>query len=128
MEQKILHSEIQALEAKLEAKKKELAGGELEARPERHLLKDVIQEHAGFSAPAVVNYSTSSKPVQKRVATTEETDQLERLIEHAFTKGLRSAVNESKKTNNPFLIDSLHDQLTDIYYEKLLNARRIQKN
>jgi hypothetical protein len=121
-------AEIKELEAKLEAKKREMAASSTET-PESHIFKAVVREHAakdapagptGASAPMVA--STTSKPAPLTPADEQKIDEL---VTHAFTKGISAAVNEARKMNMPFLVDMLHDRLADEYYQKLLEARKL---
>lgn len=118
-------AEIKALEARLEEKKREMAAAGTEIS-EKHVFKTVIKEHGGdLPAP-------SAAPVQKPVTTQSnatlspaEEQHLDTLITHAFTKGIKAAVSEARKSQMPYLIDALHDRLADEYYQKLLEARKI---
>ncbi len=129
--QEIFTAEIKALEAKLEAKKREMAAAGTEAG-ERHVFKEVVREHAGIERP-IQQYSTvggtAPRPgtiAGQTVISKQDEEVLDQLVSHAFTKGIRSAIAEARKTNIPFLIDLLHDRLVDEYYDKLLQARKIK--
>jgi hypothetical protein len=121
--------EIKALEAKLEAKKREMAASGTET-PEKHLFKEVVREHSGRETPKV-DITAAAQAAAKTgtigASTTSPADEqkLDELVMHAFTKGIASAVNEARKMNIPFLVDMLHDRLVDEYYEKLLEARKV---
>ena len=126
-----LKAELSALESKLEAKKRELAGAGKE-QTEPAIFKAVIREHAG--APAlgetiVPGSGLAPKPGATSAASTPDPQAeiiLNQMVEHAFSKGITSAVAEAKKYNIPFLVDMLHDRLADEYYQKLLAARKIK--
>lgn len=128
-----LHNEINELEAKLAAKKQEALGRGVET-PEKETFRTVFQEHAAPSAaptPGGVNLSSNptsaSQTSTPRELTEEEKAKIQSLIQQSFTKGVQSAVSEAQKTNNPFFIDSLHDELADQYYEKLIQARKLKQ-
>lgn len=125
----IFNQEIAALEARLAAKKQELLHSGVE-RHEKTLLKEAIAEHAGPSIPAVTSTApvATTQAAPARTATAAETAKVNLLIAHAFTKGIASAVAEAKKSGDAFLIDLLHDRLTDEYYQKLLAARKVNPN
>lgn len=123
-------AEIKELEAKLEAKKREMAASGVET-PEPHLFKTVLREHATpdtlpgqTNAPASAAASTTAKPTPLTPADEQKIDDL---VSHAFTKGITAAVNEARKMNMPFLVDMLHDRLADEYYQKLVEARKLNQ-
>lgn len=123
------HQEIAELEAKLAAKKQELLNSGVEST-EKHILKQVIREHVTPSEqpkvaiPAATS-TTSASPARK--PTTQEEQQLNVLVAHAFTKGLAAAISEARRSGDAFFIDMLHDRLADEYYQKLLAARKIKE-
>lgn len=120
--------EIAELEAKLAAKKQELAGTGVES-PEKAVFKQVIREHVTLSEQPSVSIpvaapATSANPAPRKT-TTKEDQQLNLFVAHAFTKGLSAAIAEAKKTGDAFFIDMLHDRLADEYYQKLVAARKV---
>ena len=125
----IFNQEIAELEAKLASKKQELMQAGVET-PEKHVFKEVIREHAfagEATAPIIPTATTASTTsTAPRTTTPQEEATLNTFVAHAFTKGISSAVAEARKTNNPFLIDTLHDRLVDEYYQKLVAARKIK--
>ena len=124
------HEEIAELEAKLAAKKKELISSGIET-PEKDIFKKVVREHAtGESVNVIIPASTTSTSNSKQSdsASPAVTAKVNEFVAHAFTKGIASAVKEAKKTGDAYFIDLLHDRLADEYYEKLLQARKIQAN
>jgi len=125
--------EIKALEAKLEAKKREMAASGTEAASERNVFKEVVREHTGHETPAVViptiRSSAGAGAAQGGVALSPADEQkIDNLVTHAFTKGIAAAVSEARKMNVPFLVDMLHDRLADEYYQKLLESRKLNEN
>ncbi len=126
-ETQAFHQEIADLEAKLAAKKQELMNSGTET-PEKIVFKQVVREHAAPSEqpkvaiPVVTPAQTS---IATRKPTTQEEQQLNVMIAHAFTKGIASAIAEARKTGDAFFIDTLHDRLADEYYQKLLAARKV---
>ncbi len=124
----IFNQEIAELEAKLAAKKQELMQSGAET-PEKHVFKEVIREHAFASEapkPAVPVKTSSPATTATHTTTPQEEAQLNAMVAHAFTKGLKEAVKEARKTQSPFFIDLLHDRLADEYYDKLVAARKIK--
>jgi hypothetical protein len=121
-------AEIKELEAKLEAKKKEMAASGTES-PEQHVFKAVIREHAGAETPTVNFSAAATQAAQTGTPSTPaspaDEQKIDDLVTHAFTKGIPAAVSEARKLNIPYLVDMLHDRLADEYYQKLLEARKL---
>jgi len=122
----VFHQEIADLEAKLAAKKQEMLSAGIE-KPEQHVFKEVLRDHAftseatGISAP-----STSSTSAPARQPSDHDEATIAPIIAHAFTKGISSAVAEARKLGDPYLIDLLHDRLADEYYQRLVAARKVR--
>lgn len=51
-------------------------------------------------------------------------DRVERLVEDAFKNGVEHAAIEAQKSG-PFVVDALHDVLSDRFYEDLKNRKLI---
>lgn len=123
-------AEIKELEAKLEAKKREMAVSGTET-PEAHMFKAVVREHAEQATPAIdTTAPMATQPSTSASAgslTPTDEQKLDELVTHAFTKGIPSAIAEARKINIPFLVDMLHDRLADEYYQKLLEARKLNQ-
>jgi hypothetical protein len=121
-------AEIKELEARLEAKKREMAASGAET-PERHIFKSVVREHTGHekSIPSAGTNTPTAQSISPQTTPLSPADEqiIDNLVTHAFTKGINAAVNEARKMNVPFLVDMLHDRLADEYYQKLLEARKL---
>lgn len=123
--------EIRELEQLLEEKKKELIErGEEKERKE--IFKEVFQEKyrkiAGAPVPPPVAPGTAPvTPAKTPVVPEEKETELQTLIQAAFSDGLVAAVSRAKAAN-PWLLDELHDRLSDEYYEKLVQAGEITGN
>ena len=121
-------AEIKELEAKLEAKKREMAASGTEA-PEKHIFKAVVREHTGHETaptqPGSLSPSSGSQAAGAPILSPADEQKIDELVTHAFTKGIPAAIEEARKMNVPFLVDMLHDRLADEYYQKLLEARKL---
>ncbi|MFH1508991.1 MAG: hypothetical protein ABIE68_02400 [bacterium] len=53
---------------------------------------------------------------------------LQQLVNIAFTKGIDEAIDQAKKTDDPYLIDELHDTLVSELYDKLIEAGKLKKD
>lgn len=103
------------------------------AAPEKSVFKEVVRDHA-FASEATTNIApstaTTSTPAGQttstRLPTAADEEAVTRHIAAAFVKGIAAAVNDARKTGDPFLIDLLHDRLVDEYYQKLVAARKIK--
>jgi hypothetical protein len=123
----VFSQEIAELEAKLEAKKKELLQSGVE-QSEKHTFKEVVRDHAFAKESATpVSANTNTQAKTSVALSKEDQEKIDLLVVHAFTNGINSAVSEAKKTGSPYLIDMLHDRLVDEYYAKLLQARKIKE-
>lgn len=124
----VFNKEIAELEAKLAAKKQELANSGVEST-EKAVFKQVVREHIAPSEQPSVQISTTASPATSatttRKPTAKEEQQVNLFIAHAFTKGIASAIAEAKQTGDAYFIDLLHDRLADEYYQKLVAARKV---
>lgn len=122
--------EIRELEQLLEEKKKALFE-QGEEREHKEVFKEVFSEKyrqiAGTPAPTPAGGSaTFVTPAKPPAVSKEKEAELQSLIQAAFSDGLVSAVNHAK-ARSPWLLDELHDRLSDEYYEKLVQAGQIEK-
>ncbi len=136
--------EIKELERKLQEKKQQLsAGSQSEVLPpEKEVFKEVLQKHieeeraalpptespATGTAPAVTHVLSDDTKVQADEAKRKDIrgEQVKELVEIALTKSIRDAVKTASEFS-PYLLDELHDHLTDDFYDKLLALRKIEK-
>ena len=136
--------EIKELERKLQEKKQQLSQNlQPEAMPsEKEVFKEVLQKHieeektaltpaegpATGSTPAVTHILSDDTKIQADEVKKKETreEQVKGLVEIALTKSIRDAVKVAHGFN-PYLLDELHDHLTDDYYDKLIALRKIEK-
>lgn len=130
-ESKNIHErEIKELEQLLEEKKKEFFERG-EEKEHKEIFKEVFQEKyrqiAGTPAPTPTGGGTAFvTPAKPPSVSKEKETALQSLIQGAFSDGLVSAVNQAK-LQSPWLLDELHDRLSDEYYEKLVQAGQIKK-
>src|SRR3989344_3713728 len=131
MAQEQINEDIKWLERQLEAKKRELAGGGPETKEEREIVKEVIKETVtdkpNASAPAAKLSDNDAKKSVLDLKEKEHGDIIQNLVQIAFSKNLLSALKVAESLNNPHILDEFHDTLADQYYQKLLNARRVNK-
>lgn len=126
-----LQAEIKELQARLDAKKREL--GTAVHMEERDVFREVFRERfdeltkAIQSASPVPAAPAPQAPLRDdSVKDLKKEEAIEHLIFVAFEKGPGSALTEAR-TMGDFWVDELHDRLADEYYEKLLEFRRVQQ-
>lgn len=54
-------------------------------------------------------------------------EKLQQLVNLAFEQGLLTAIDQARKTNNPYLIDAFHDMLTDKLYRELVVQHKLEE-
>jgi molybdopterin converting factor small subunit len=126
--------EVEALEQKLADKKKELEERGEKIPEERDMFREILREHIQKSrTPARPTPTTTPAPLPLHLQKTgddlkkkeEREEQVRHLIELALTRTIQDAVKVAEAAT-PFLLDELHDHLTDDYYEKLIALRKIK--
>ncbi|MBI4159964.1 hypothetical protein HY504_02260 [Candidatus Wolfebacteria bacterium] len=94
----------------------------------RRVIAPTIEESAGATAAAsgAAPQRNDDQILPEYLATAPDDMRLrvEKLIDLVFHKGIEAAVAEARKTNDPFIVDALHDALTDTLYTELV-ARKL---
>lgn len=54
-------------------------------------------------------------------------EKLQHLVDLAFEQGLLAAIDQARKTDNPYLIDAFHDMLTDKLYQELVAQNKLEE-
>ena len=57
----------------------------------------------------------------------QQQQDLQELVNIAFSDGIGSAIGKAKKMNNPYLLDSFHDLLVDRLYDELLKRDKLKE-
>jgi len=129
--------EIQELERKLEEKKRELAAAGAEAPPEKQIFREIFKKHMediSRAAHPQTNIPPAGGAAQLQPPVRQPSDdardeahreQIESLVEMAFSKGLVDAVEAARHLHNPHILDEFHDTLEDEYYDKIVAARHL---
>ena len=134
----LLETEIQALQQKLEEKKRALQMESENALHEKDVFREVLKEHIE-QVPEdidIQNKSGIKMPIPSPVPAgqandkdvSEHADVVEALVHIAFRDGILKAVQAARETQSPYVVDALHDKLVDEYYDKLLAARQVESN
>lgn len=135
--------EIADLEAKLAQKKQEaIQAGK--TPPEKEMISETLREQVRLQESSSTSENVVAAHTQSDTsnisnlpasgghsnASDDESEaakhQLETLLSHAFDKGIFSAMKEARKTNSPYLVDKLHDELVDHFYQQLLSSGQIK--
>ncbi|MEI6296872.1 MAG: hypothetical protein WCO84_04480 [bacterium] len=129
--QNIIEAEIAELTKRIQEKRKVLEeqNGIIE---EKDLIRSAVAEGIS-SSPSSQTSSSSQKTTVTTKSTEQKTDisyidtidpktgeEVNRLIEIAFTKGIEAAFSEVSK-DEPYVVDAFHDVLVDRLYEDLKN-------
>lgn len=129
-----LEQEIQQIQKQLEEKRELLAKGKESAPHDKEVLKEVIKEKISetpvYNQPMEVAPHTTPAPSTAHpplYLTDELKQQVQDLVNLAFTKNIQTAINELKRLNNPALEDAFHDVLVDELYEELINRGIIKE-
>ncbi len=54
-------------------------------------------------------------------------EKLQHLVDLAFEQGLLTAIEQARKTNDPYLLDAFHDTLTDKLYQELVARHKLEE-
>ncbi|MDP3772580.1 MAG: hypothetical protein Q8Q94_04405 [bacterium] len=147
--------EVRFLERMLEEKKRALTvapsaegehelngqsrGGEQQPH-EREVFRDVMREHMEAVPALLAPHELMAPPpppplvppfVPQAPSGGKQTDddvareeKLRALVETAMTSSIEKAVQQAAQ-QSPHLMDALHDRLTTVYYDKLLQLRKV---
>ena len=101
----------------------ETVGGKSEAK---EIFREAFREHAAIVAPpssgATPSPAASAPPVSGHLHHGDP--ELGALVGLALDKGIGAAVRKAQ-SEMPYLIDALHDELADHYYEKLVASGKL---
>lgn len=108
--------------------KKRLVESQGASREMRGVFKEAFREHVaekvGDIAPVSSPPPATDDDATARAADKAARTELESLISLALEKGVYQAVSKAS-SETPYLIDSLHDELADHYYDKLVSAGKL---
>ncbi len=102
----------------------ETIGGKSEAK---EIFREAFREHAAVVAPPSGGATTPSPAASAPSASGHlhhDDPELSALVGLALDKGIGAAVRKAK-SETPYLIDALHDELADHYYEKLVASGKL---
>ncbi len=108
---------------------------------EREIFRDVMREHMEAVPALLAPHELMAPPpppplapppfVPQALSGGKQTDddvareeKLRALVETAMTSSIEKAVEQAAR-QSPHLMDALHDRLTTVYYDKLLQLRKV---
>lgn len=109
--------------------KEQIGGNAVLEATERALVRQslhsvVKQPAASVSQPGQPVADGTTLPQYLQDAASEVKDRVERLVEDAFKHGIEHAATEAQKSG-PFIVDALHDALSDRFYDELKKRNMI---
>jgi hypothetical protein len=114
-----LEQQIADLERQLESKRQELGGAPSEQAPSD---RELVHEHVGEQIKQQMpSYQPSPAPAPSATPSDDTASwqdpaiaqQVQELVNTAFTKSLDEAIGDAVKTGNAALIDAFHDLVRD---------------
>ena len=133
-----LESDIIQLEHDLAAKRAALEQGKesgeiQELPPEKEILRQVIGEKINSLTPPPSDNTTpptqTPPPAVDMPAylAPELKDQVQQLIDIAFSKSIADAIHQARATDNAALIDAFHDVLVDALFNHLTERKKLKQ-
>lgn len=128
MASEAIQEQIKALEAELEAKKREAAtAGEQKESQEmiKEVIRDIAQEKIIPSLP--LSTLSAASDDQQKIAELKEKEHehiIQELIDMAISQDVYKAIKMAVALKNPHLEDEFHDKLAT-YFDKLLESHKI---
>lgn len=115
------HLDPAELQRRYEEKKRilEASGGTPEAKA---VFRESFKEEVAARFPEIPPLQAAELPYSS--APVAGGDELTELVALALEKGIAAAVKKAER-ESPYLIDALHDELADHYYEKLVAAGKL---
>jgi len=118
------HINEEELVRRFEEKKRllESAGGKPETKD---VFREVFRTHAAEKLERPQAPVQATEPPVSRQRDDIDDDALRSLVSLALEKGIASAVKKAE-AETPYLVDALHDELADHYYEKLIASGKLR--
>ena len=105
----------------------ELKDKEIGPEKEKEILKEVVSKHIEEAeALPVSNHQTIALNVSQMKNQPKER-QIQFLVDLALEKGVFEAVHTARALDNPYLMDELHDMITDHIYTRLVQEGKLKQ-
>jgi hypothetical protein len=99
---------------------------EIGPEKEKEILKEVVARHIEEAQATPLSNQQIVQNVN-RIKDQPKERQIQFLIDLALEKGISDAVNTAKSLDNAYLIDELHDALTDNLYHQLVKEGKLKE-
>jgi len=118
-----LKKRIAELESRTKTQEKIISKTEQEQEIRREIKKylENIQQTPSFAAPI------ATRDEVREIHKMEPSQQIGALISLVFEKGLTTAIQVVKETDNPAILDEFHDALIDHYYKALIDKGALKE-
>jgi hypothetical protein len=100
---------------------------EIGPEKEKEILKEVVSEHIREAQTVSVSSQQAITQNVNQIKNQPKERQIQFLIDLALEKGIFDAVNMAKSLESPYLIDELHDALTDSLYRQLVKEGKLKE-
>jgi polynucleotide 5'-kinase involved in rRNA processing len=106
---------------------REFQDKEIGPEKEKEILAEVVSEH--IEKARVVSVSDQQAVIQNasQIKNQPKERQIQFLIDLALEKGISEAVHTAKGLESPYIIDELHDALTDNLYHQLVKEGKLKE-
>jgi len=99
---------------------------EIGPEKEKEILKEVVSEHIREAQEVTASNQRITQNVNQ-IKNQPKERQIQFLIDLALEKGISDAVNTAKSLDNAYLLDELHDALTDNLYHRLVKEGKLKE-
>jgi len=106
--------------------------GDVESEPQKEVSQPVESEPVKEPLPStpapgpVVASDDDQQPVEPADDSANQ-EEVKRLSQIAFEKGLDEAIEEAKKIDKPYILDEFHDSLVNELYQQLVEAGKLEQ-
>ncbi len=128
LEQELVKLEQEYAQKRAEIESREQTGEVQEAPPEKETVREVVREQID-AAPTPAPPAQAAPPSDDTLSYQRQDLQahVQELINLAFEKSIKEAIDKVKATHNPALIDAFHDALVDNLYNELVERGQIKE-
>jgi predicted house-cleaning NTP pyrophosphatase (Maf/HAM1 superfamily) len=113
---------------KLEAMRSpEFQDKEIGPEKEKEILREVVSEQIKEAQAVSVSDQQAIIQNASQIKSQPKERQIQFLINLALEKGISEAVHTAKSLESPYIIDELHDALTDNLYHQLVKEGKLKE-
>jgi len=126
LEQELVKLEQEYAQKRAEIESREKVGEVREVPPEKETVREVVREQIE-AAPAPPVQTTPPSDDTSSYQRPELQAHVQELINLAFERSIKEAIDKVKASHNPALIDAFHDALVDNLYNELVERGQIKE-